>query len=296
MTEPSSTSGPGAGLRARGLEKRYDFFQLGPLDLDLEAGKVVGLVGANGAGKSTAMACIMGLVRPDAGEISGQGDASWRRNVGFVGDPPGFFRRWTVERNLKLVSRFYPAVEAAWVRGLLDRLQLDARRKVGGLSKGELAKLCIVAALMHDPMLLLLDEPTAHLDPLMRAEFSDLLFELHGDEQRATLFSSHTLTELGRQADELVFLHQGRLFLRAARTDLEDTWRQITYRLSDPTQPAGTVTSERQGDQWRIVSSDAASTVEHLRTLGAERIESTRLAIDRIAVEILRCAQKGEPL
>ena len=101
------------------------------------------------------------------------------------------------------------------------------------------------------------------------------------------------LSDLGRLADELVFLHEGRVVLRSDKWKLEEGWRRITYRLNDSVKPEGCVSSEGSGREWRVISSNTEQTLAHLHQLGAQRIEATRMTVDEISVEILRCAKKG---
>ena len=288
-----------SAFQIRGLEKRYPGFRLGPLDLNLERGRVLGFVGPNGSGKSTTLKCMVGTVKPEAGTVSVLGSPAvdrqpeWRQDIGVVGEQVGFFQRWTVARNLKFVSRFSPRYSQDRARELMERLELQPEKRVGDLSRGGLAKMALVVALVHSPRLLLLDEPTASLDPVVRAEVLDLLFDLQADGEHSIFFSTHVLSDLGRLADELVFLHDGKVFLHADKVELEESWRRVTYRKTDPMKPKGCVSSEGSGSDWRVISSNGHETLEHLREMGAERIESTRLSIDQISVEILRCAKKG---
>jgi ABC-2 type transport system ATP-binding protein len=280
-----------------GVVKHYPGFTLGPLDLTLEAGTVVGFVGPNGSGKTTTLNCIAGLVVPEAGTVEVFGHRTshrapaWKGDLGVVGEAHGFYRGWTVEQNLQFLSSFYPGWSDQRVRRLADRLGLPLGNKVClcNLSKGQLAKLAMVAALGHGPRLLLLDEPTAGLDPVVRAEVLDVLWEVLEDAEHAIFYSTHVLSDISRLADELVFLYEGRVLLRSPKDVLTERWRRISFRLTDSdVAVASAVEYRRVRAEHQVVSDDGEATLAHLRELGAQAIEQSRMTIDEIAVAILK--------
>jgi ABC-2 type transport system ATP-binding protein len=278
-----------------GLVKRYPGFTLGPLDLALEPGTVVGFVGPNGSGKTTTLNCIAGLVVPEAGKVEVFGRPTsdhapaWKADLGVVGEAHGFYRGWTGEDNLRFLSHFYQGWSDQRARRLADRLALPLAKKVRDLSKGHLAKLAIVAALGHGPRLLLLDEPTAGLDPVVRAEVLDVLWEVLEDGQHAIFYSTHVLSDISRLADELVFLYEGRVLLRSPKDALTERWRRISFRLSDAdVAVTSAVEYKRVRFEHQVVSDDGEATLAHLRELGAQAIEQSPMTIDEIAVAILK--------
>jgi ABC-2 type transport system ATP-binding protein len=278
-----------------GVVKRYPGFTLGPLDLTLEPGTVVGFVGPNGSGKTTTLNCIAGLVVPEAGSVDIFGRPvdhrapAWKADVGVVGEAHGFYKAWTAEENLRFLSAFYPAWSDQLVKRLARRLGLPLDKKVETLSKGHLAKLAMVAALGHGPRLLLLDEPTAGLDPVVRAEVLDVLWEVLEDGEHAIFYSTHVLSDISRLADELVFLRDGRVLLRSAKDELTERWRRISFRLTAADVAlAGAVEYRRVRAEHQVVTDDGEATLAHLREMGAEAIEQSRMTIDEIAVAILK--------
>jgi ABC-2 type transport system ATP-binding protein len=279
----------------RGVVRRFPGFTLGPVDLELEAGVVLGLVGPNGSGKTTTLNCLAGLLRPDEGtiEIFGRPNrpeaVSWRTTVGVVGESDGFFQRWTVAENLAFLARFQPGWSAERARRLAERFELPLERPVKALSKGNRTKLAIVAALAHGPRLLLLDEPTSGLDPVVRAEVLDVLWEVLEDGEHAILYSTHVLSDIARLADELVFLREGRVLQRSGKDDLVEAWRRISFRLegSLPVLP-GVVDARSVRREHQVITRDHAATAEALAGAGAESVEAVRMSIDEIAVEILK--------
>lgn len=295
-----STNGTALSLLA--VEKTYPGFALGPLDLAIEPGTVVGLVGPNGAGKTTTLNCLAGLVAPDAGsvEIFGRpnrpNDPAWKHDIGYIGEEHGFYARWTAEQNLRAIGGLYSAWSEARVRRLIDRFELPAHKRAADLSKGNRTKLALVAALGHGPRLLLLDEPTSGLDPLVRTEVLDVLWEVLENGEAAILYSTHVLSDIGRLADELVFLRDGRIAQRSEKDALSEAWRRISFRLdAEDVALAGVVDHRRVRMEHQAISSDHESTLAQLRELGAENIEESRMSLDEIAVEILRGNRHVEP-
>ena len=278
-----------------GVVKRYPGFTLGPLDLALAPGTVLGFVGPNGSGKTTTLNCIAGLVIPDSGRVEVLGRAvdprapDWKAEIGVVGEAHGFYRAWTAGENLRFLARFYPGWSDRRAGRLADRLGLPLDKKVQQLSKGQLAKLALVAALGHAPRLLLLDEPTAGLDPVVRAEVLDVLWEALEDGEHAIFYSTHVLSDIGRLADELVFLREGRVLLRSSKDALTDRWARISFRLADAdVAVAAAVEYRRVRAEHQVVSEDGEATLAHLRELGAASIERSRMTIDEITVAILK--------
>ncbi len=285
-----------AAFSLHGLGKSYDDFTLGPLDLELEPGTVLALVGPNGAGKTTTINCLAGLLRPDAGRALVFGRrvdpaaASWKEDVGYVGEEQGFYEKLSAAENLDLIARFYPSWSAERARRLAERLELPLAKKVRHLSAGNRAKLALVAALAHGPRLLLLDEPTSGLDPVVRSEVLDVLWEMLEDGETAIFYSTHVLSDISRLADALAFLRDGRLLQRRSKEALTDAWRKLTFRLDVPEGVRFEATYEHRqsGAEHQLLSSDHSTTLAQLRGMGARDIQESRLPIDEIAVAILR--------
>ncbi len=283
-----------------GVEKRFPGFTLGPLDLTLASGTVLGLVGPNGSGKTTTLNCIAGLTVPDAGAIEVLGrpvdprSGAFKADLGVVAEAHGFYLQHSVEENLRFLARLVPGWSERRAKELAGRLGLPLGKQVRRLSQGNLAKLALVAALGHGPRLLLLDEPTAGLDPVVRSEVLDVLWEILEDGEHAMFYSTHVLGDIGRLADELVFLRDGRILLRSGKDALADAWRRISFRLGErDVAVAAAVDYRRARAEHQVVSSDGEATLAQLRELGAEAIEQSRMTIDEIAVTILKGGLAG---
>lgn len=284
-----------SAFELRNITKRYPDFQLGPLSLSVEPGTVLGYIGPNGSGKTTTMHCMTGLVKPDSGDIEIFGrrndpnQPDWKFDIGYVGDVHVFYENWTAAKNLKFLSKFYPNWSDEYMMNLVQRFKLPLDRKAKALSTGNRVKLALVSALAHRPKLLLLDEPTAGLDPVVRTEVLDILFEVLEDGDRAIFYSTHILSDIARLADELAFLDNGSIKLRTAKELLTDHWRRISFRLPQHQQViSGVVSHKNEGAEHQVISADHEITLRQLRELGAENIYENRMSIDEISVEILK--------
>ena len=207
-------------IEIKGLEKRYDGFQLGSFDLTLPSGYIMGLVGENGAGKSTTIKLIMNAVGRDAGEISVLGvdnrSAGFRdvkEDIGVVLDE-AYFPEVMSARNVgKVMALTYKNWDAAAFEGYLKKFSLAPDKIFKDYSRGMRMKLAIAAALSHGAKLLILDEATSGLDPMARDELLDIFNDFTRDENCSILLSSHIVSDLEKICDYIAFLHKGRLVL-----------------------------------------------------------------------------------
>ena len=279
----------------RDVVKSYPDFTLGPLNLTLEPGTVLGYIGPNGSGKTTTMHCLTGLVRAEQGQMSVFGREThpnrpqWKLDIGYVGDMHVFYERWSAARNLQFLSQFYPAWSQERAETLARRFSLPLNKKAKDLSTGNRVKLSLVAALAHSPRLLLLDEPTSGLDPVVRAEVLDTLFEVLENGESAIFYSTHILSDISRLADELAFLVDGKVVLRAGKEDLTERYRRISFKLEGSRSLFnGCQSVRREGAMVQVVSQDAEATLRQLAALEAREIQETRMTIDEIAVMVLK--------
>jgi len=275
--------------------KKYKDFQLGPISFELESGIVCGYIGPNGAGKTTTMHCIAGLIKTNGGtiEIFGRKNdinhPEWKYDIGYVGDYHPFYENWTGTKNLKIISKFFPSWSDHTVQELAYRFNAQLDKPVKSLSTGNRLKLALISVLARSPRLLLFDEPTAGLDPVVRAEVLDVLFEILEKGDSSIFYSTHILSDISRLADDLIFLKEGKLLLRTAKDDLTESWRKITFRSNrDVGMLEATVKHRQEGNEHQIISSNYQYTLNQLRSIGAENIQENRLTIEEIAVEILK--------
>jgi ABC-2 type transport system ATP-binding protein len=219
-----------SAIEITGLGKRYKGFALEDVGFAVPRGYIMGLIGPNGAGKTTIIKLIMNLVRRDAGQVRVFGldnrrhEAEIKARIGFVYDIP----RYPEDLRLRTISSglaaFYDKWDEARFQALLEEFKLSPRQVFKKLSHGMKMKFSLALALAHDADLILMDEPTAGLDPVFRFELLDKLRALIQDERKTVLFSSHITTDLERVADYITFIHRGRIVFSAAKDEVLERW------------------------------------------------------------------------
>lgn len=205
------------GLRVEGLCKKYRRFQLKNVSFEIPPGSILGLLGRNGAGKTTAIKILAGHTAKNGGKIWIDGCDMDREpirvksNIGFMIEEPMFFERRSLWENGVAFGRFYESfTESEWKKWLaVCRLQKSAYLEA--LSKGEQMKFQFAFAMAHHPKVLLLDEPTGNLDPVFRKEFLEILQEVVEEQQISVLLSSHLTSDLEQAADRVALLEQGEI-------------------------------------------------------------------------------------
>jgi len=220
-------------LELRELRKRYGSVPvLNGLELRLSRGQVYGFLGRNGAGKSTTLRIVMGITRADAGSMAlfgspvGASDVRPRQRVGYVAQEQHFYDWMTPESLGKFVSAFYPSWDTAHYRQLLRRFEVPERR-LRTFSGGTRVKQALALALAHRPELLVLDEPTAGLDPVVRREFVEILREIAARGEQATLFSSHLVDEVELVATRIGIVEQGVMRYEGSLSELAGRMRVL---------------------------------------------------------------------
>ena len=215
-------------LELHGVQKTYPDFTLGPIDLTLPGGTVCGLIGENGAGKSTTLKLILDMIDGDAGTVKLFGQEGItplaKADIGVVLGGEGIPTCLTAEQVGKVMAGIYRNWDAGVYAGFCKRFELPAKKKYNEYSTGMKMKLCLAVALSHHPKLLLLDEATSGLDPVVRDELIDLLLDFVRDEDHAILISSHIVSDLEKLCDTIAFLHKGRLLLCEDKDTLREEY------------------------------------------------------------------------
>lgn len=211
-------------IEVRGLCKTYRNFALSQVDLTVPCGCIVGLVGENGAGKTTTLKAIMNAIHPDSGIIQVLGkscaDPHVRSRIGVVFEDTFFYETLTPMHLNRILCKIHPNWDANEYFDLLKKFQLPSEKPIKDMSRGMRMKLRLAAALGHHPQLLILDEPTAGLDPVGRSEFLDFLQQFILDGTHSVLFSSHITSDIEKVADWVAYLHNGRLIFQLEKDTL----------------------------------------------------------------------------
>jgi ABC-2 type transport system ATP-binding protein len=210
------------------------------VDLEVGGGEVFGFLGPNGAGKSTTIRILLDLIRPTSGRAllfgieSSRDPVAIHRRVGYLAGEFGLYDKLTGGETIEYFANLRGGVDPAYVRSLVERLDLDPSRRFGEYSKGNKQKVGLVIAFQHRPELLILDEPTSGLDPLVQETFFDLVREARA-EGRTVFLSSHVLSEVDRTCDRVAIIREGRLVRVGSLEALRDLNRhEVTLRFAGP--------------------------------------------------------------
>lgn len=215
------------------LNKAYKGFALKNINLSLPKGYIMGFVGANGAGKSTTMGCLLGMIKPDSGIIKifdkniKNITAADKEKIGVVMDGCPFAEVLNIKDIRRIVSSIYRTFDKAKFDSLVSRFSLPENKPVKDFSTGMRAKLNIAVALSHNAQLLVLDEATSGLDPVVRDEILDILQDFVCDENRSILISSHITSDLEKICDYIAFIKNGQIVFVENKDDLKEKYALI---------------------------------------------------------------------
>lgn len=213
-------------LEVKDLEKKYTDFNLDKISFSIPSGTIVGLIGENGAGKSTTINAILNLIKKDGGEIKVLGkemtdsDTGMRNEIGVVFDGNNFYETLTPRKIGNIMAKVYTNWDMSCFEDYLKRFQLPVSKEIKQFSKGMKMKFTIAVALSHNPRLLILDEATSGLDPIVRDEVLDIFLDFVQDETHAVLVSSHITSDLEKIADYITFIHKGKLIFSLSKDEL----------------------------------------------------------------------------
>ena len=215
-------------IEIKNLSKSYKDFSLKNVSLNIPCGCVTGFIGQNGAGKSTTIKSILNMTKTDSGEITVFGadnikeEKLIKENIGVVFDDIGFHPNLKPKHIDKIMKGIYREWDSKVFYDYLDRLSLPANKKVGDYSRGMQMKLQIATALSHNAKMLIMDEPTGGLDPIVRNEILDIFMDFIQDSDHTVFLSSHIITDLERIADYIVFIHNGRILLSEDKESISE--------------------------------------------------------------------------
>lgn len=221
-------------LTVRNLCKNYPAFELHDVSFSIRASSIMGLIGRNGASKTTTIKSILRLVRPDGGSVEFLGQpvdddaAALRREAGYVSGDLCYYPRKRLSQLTAVTRSFYSAWDSARYEALLRRFSLDDSKRVCELSAGMKVKYQLACALSHGAKLLILDEPTSGLDPVSRDDLLDLLRSLCEQDGVSILFSTHITSDLDACADDVTYLQNGTVAQSVSLAGFTAPWKKLT--------------------------------------------------------------------
>lgn len=293
-THEPSTSAP--IIQLRGLGRRFGAkAALEGVTLDVPRGLVFGLVGENGAGKTTLIKHLLGLYKAKSGSVRVFGldpaaePAAVLARIGYLSedrDLPDWMR---VGELLNYTQAFYPGWDEAYAAELLGTFGLDPRQRIKSLSRGQRAQAGLLVALAHRPELLLLDEPSSGLDPVVRRDILSAIIRTVADEGRTVIFSSHLLEEVERVADRVALIHAGRLVLCDDLDAIKASHRRLVLRFAEAPQYLpplpGALRCEGGGREWTVLCNGRLAELKAAAAAaGAQVVEEASPSLDEIFI------------
>lgn len=263
------------------------------LSLTVESGRVVGFLGLNGAGKTTAMRMMAGLLRAEAGTLEVLGHDPWtmppsiRRRIGYLSERDFPFPHFTFPKAAEFTANFFSEWDRSYLEKLASLLEIPASVPYSRLSRGQQRKFHLALTLAPRPDLLLLDDPGQGLDVTVRREFIQSILPLLQEGKSTVLFSSHILSDVERIADTVIILHAGRLVLQHSLDGLKEKAKQVIVRGPRPVDLPGAFRIRRSGDEHCYTVLDPApGDLQELRDRGAS-IELRPLGLEDFFIDVV---------
>ncbi len=288
-----------------GVGKSYPFFKLEGVHMQLAPGQIMGFIGANGAGKSTTLRILMGLIPQDRGDVRllGQpmpeGQALAKRDVAFVSEEMRLYPVVTLEWHMQFVASVVPHWDAKYAQLLLQRFGLHPEQKIREFSHGQRMKAVLLLALARRPRLLVLDEPMTGLDPVARQEILAELMDIVTDEERSILFSSHNTHDVEQISDQITFIDRGRIIESSDKEVFLDRWRRLQLEVpaGKPLPPFAGVIDVTSSGRTAVVTTKTFTPELPVfyQQSGAVVREIQHMTLEEIFVAEVMSSRKGTP-
>lgn len=252
-------------LELDNVSKQYKDFTLENISFKVPQGSIVGLIGENGAGKSTTINAVLGLISKDGGTVTVLGrtdiDAVCKENIGVVFDGNNYPDMLTPKQLGKVFANIYSSWDKKKYEELLKKFSLPTDKKIKKFSKGMKMKYAIAVAFSHNSKLLILDEATSGLDPIMRDEILDMFLDFIQDEENSVLVSSHITSDLEKVADYIVFIHNGKIVFSKPKDELLENYGIIKCGagMFDEIDKENIIAHRKQDYEWQILVDDRKS-------------------------------------
>ena len=294
-------------IQIQSLSRRFGKKQaLDDVSLEVNAGCVFGLVGENGAGKTTLLKHILGLLRPSTGNVRvfnldpvADPELVLSR-IGFLSEDRDMPEWMQIQQLLTFQASFFPNWDQAYANELIEMFELTPKQRITGLSRGQRARVGLLLAIAHRPELLVLDEPSSGLDPVVRRDILAAIIRTVADEGRTVLFSSHLLDEVQRVSDHVAMLHNGELLLSDRLDAVLAQHSRWTVRfpqpVSDPPQIPGSLSCRGAGCEWDVICNGQAHVVQTwIDENDVEVVEQGRPSLDEIFVARVGSGKQTTP-
>ncbi|MGL5821575.1 MAG: ABC transporter ATP-binding protein [Sarcina sp.] len=220
-------------IEIRNLKKTFGDFKLDIKELNIPKGYITGFIGKNGSGKTTTIKLIMGLLFPEAGEIKIfdkkliDHEIELKSKIGYIGVESGYPDYLELKKIKKMISRFYKSWDDSLYDKYIEKFNLNQKKLYKELSSGQKKQFDLCMTLSHKPKLLIMDEPTTNLDPVIRNEFLEILSEHLVNDDMSVFYSSHITSDLEKSADYVNFIDNGKIFLSGVKDELLDKHKLI---------------------------------------------------------------------
>lgn len=248
-----------------GLTKTYKDFMLNGVSFSVPCGSIVGLIGENGAGKSTTINAVLGLIQKEAGSIcvlgKEQPDNEIKEQIGVVFDGNNYPEIFSTRKLNRVMKDIYHSWEEHTFLNLLKKFSLPTDKPIKQFSKGMKMKLAIAVALSHNSKLLILDEATSGLDPVIRDDILDILLDFAQDETHSILISSHITTDLEKIADYIVFIHEGQVVFSKLKDELIEQYGIIKCGAAqfEALDKSDIIVYRKMDYEWQALVADRAA-------------------------------------
>jgi len=250
-------------IQLENVSKHFNYFDLNSVNLTLPTGQIMGFVGANGAGKSTTIKIIMGLMQADSvktmvlGQTMPEFQTQIKHNVGYSSEEMRLYGGKNLGWHMAFIKSIYPSWDDNYAKQLLQRFDINLDQKIKQFSKGQNIKAQLLLVLARKPKLLVLDEPTTGLDPVARQEVNNELALILKDEERTVLFSSHNTADVEKISDQITFIDRGSIIDTNNKETFLENWRRIQVELpcEQPMVPMGNIVQiEQDGRLSSVIS------------------------------------------
>lgn len=281
-------------IEINNVSKSFDSFKaLDNISINVKKGEIHGIIGENGAGKTTLIKCLVGIYKPDEGEILIDGSPVFenptvKEKIGYVADSNAYFSDYSVKRMIKFFKEVYRDFDEEFFYRLNEVFNLDIKRMVGRLSKGQQMRLAFMLNIACSPKVLVLDEPTSGLDVIAKRQLMDILIEQVEKKEITVIISSHHLSELEKLCDSLTIINNGKIQYESDLDTLREQVKKLQVvfdREPDRALLEKSFKVERIGSVYYLTTDNyTLNTQQQLKDMGATIVEQVGMSLEEIFI------------